>query len=284
MLARIWPAPELPRRGAVWTHALVVGFAELRTRGLRSLLSLLRRPSGEELDAYSERLPWPEASPARLAPPAASLAPTLVWAALGEPEGPRAVICRQGDERHAEDALIWAARRAPTARPRGVELPHPRPRSARAQPLPRPGRPGARRPQRRVRRRGDRRAPRAGDAAAKLDTAARRRPGGGAPPRRSPPPRGLGCRLARTRLGDPRSAGRWRASRGSPPHRRPKALRSPSGRWRRTCRRPGRPRSSTPLAGSSKRAGRRSCQRHSWTPSWPDPQAWIPSAEPMWVK
>jgi hypothetical protein len=106
MLARIWPAPELPRRGAVWTHALVVGFAELRTRGLRGLLSLLRRPSGDELEAYSERLPWPEASPARLAPPAASLAPTLVWAALGEPEGPRAVICRQGDERHAEDALV----------------------------------------------------------------------------------------------------------------------------------------------------------------------------------
>lgn len=106
VLARIWPAPELPRRGAVWTHALVVGFAELRTRGLRSLLGLLRRPSGDELEAYSERLPWPEAAPARLAPPAASLAPTLVWAALGEPEGPRAVICRQGDERHAEDALI----------------------------------------------------------------------------------------------------------------------------------------------------------------------------------
>jgi hypothetical protein len=106
VLARIWPAPELPRRGAVWTHALVVGLAELRARGLHSLLRLLRRPSGDELDAYSAPLPWPDAAPDRLAGPAAALAPTLVWAALGEPDGPRAVICKQGEERHAEHALI----------------------------------------------------------------------------------------------------------------------------------------------------------------------------------
>jgi hypothetical protein len=44
-LARTWPAPEMQRPGAVWTHTLFIEFADVaRLRDASSLLTLFRRP------------------------------------------------------------------------------------------------------------------------------------------------------------------------------------------------------------------------------------------------
>jgi GTPase-associated protein 1, N-terminal domain type 1 len=46
-LARTWPAPEMQRPGAVWTHTLFIEFADVaRLRDATTLLTLFRRPEG----------------------------------------------------------------------------------------------------------------------------------------------------------------------------------------------------------------------------------------------
>lgn len=46
-VARTWPAPEMQRPGAVWTHTLFIEFSDVaRIRDATSLLSLFRRPAG----------------------------------------------------------------------------------------------------------------------------------------------------------------------------------------------------------------------------------------------
>ncbi len=53
-LARTWPAPEMPRPGCVWTHTLLVDYADLALMSNPcQLLTLFHRP-GEKLDEYSE--------------------------------------------------------------------------------------------------------------------------------------------------------------------------------------------------------------------------------------
>ena len=45
--ARTWPAPEMQRPGAVWTHTLFIEFADVaRLRDATALLRLFRRPEG----------------------------------------------------------------------------------------------------------------------------------------------------------------------------------------------------------------------------------------------
>jgi len=57
-LLRTWPAPEMPRPGCVWTHALLVPFEEVKSRwNLRSLLSCFRRPeSAVRLENYARTI------------------------------------------------------------------------------------------------------------------------------------------------------------------------------------------------------------------------------------
>lgn len=53
-LAKTWPAPELPRPGCVWTHSLLIDFADLAVIGdFAILLESFVRPSGEERTYYS---------------------------------------------------------------------------------------------------------------------------------------------------------------------------------------------------------------------------------------
>jgi hypothetical protein len=102
VLARIWPAPERPRPGAVWAHALLIADRELRSAPLTGLPGLLLRPAGDGFDRYRTPLPWPR--PVELAPLTRPLGQALVWVALdgGAPAG--AVLW---DEPTAgEDALI----------------------------------------------------------------------------------------------------------------------------------------------------------------------------------
>lgn len=49
-LARTWPAPEMSRPGCVWTHTLLVGFADLAAMASpASLAELFKRPSSVDL-------------------------------------------------------------------------------------------------------------------------------------------------------------------------------------------------------------------------------------------
>jgi len=90
LLARIWPAPERPRPGAVWGHALLVGADQLRRRALTGLPGLLRRPDGECLDSYLTPLAWPRA--VARAGAERPLTRALVWAALGREHRPAVVL------------------------------------------------------------------------------------------------------------------------------------------------------------------------------------------------
>lgn len=52
-LLRTWPAPEIPRPGCVWTHALLLRFSDLqRILDLGALRSLIRRPTPSNLAPY----------------------------------------------------------------------------------------------------------------------------------------------------------------------------------------------------------------------------------------
>lgn len=56
-LARTWPAPEMARPGCVWTHTLLVDFADLATIGsLVGLLRLFQRPSSAGWQSYGVSL------------------------------------------------------------------------------------------------------------------------------------------------------------------------------------------------------------------------------------
>jgi len=80
LLARVWPAPERSRPGAVWAHALLIGTRELRSAPLTGLCGLLSRPADDSLDQYRTALPWPHA--VELDAAERALARALVWAAL----------------------------------------------------------------------------------------------------------------------------------------------------------------------------------------------------------
>lgn len=54
-LARTWPAPEMPRPGCVWTHTLLIGFADLAVMLTPSLVTrLFKRPQAKlSLEIYA---------------------------------------------------------------------------------------------------------------------------------------------------------------------------------------------------------------------------------------
>ena len=52
-LARTWPAPEMPRPGCVWTHTLLIDFADLAIIDSVTLIGSFRRPQPPDLTAYS---------------------------------------------------------------------------------------------------------------------------------------------------------------------------------------------------------------------------------------
>ena len=57
VLARTWPAKEMPRPGCVWTHSILIDFADLANlRSLDGLLPLFRRPQALEFVDYKKPL------------------------------------------------------------------------------------------------------------------------------------------------------------------------------------------------------------------------------------
>lgn len=89
-LVRTWPAPESPRRGSVWSHALLIDLVAFSSLDeLQSLTSLFRRPSNaepDELSHYEHDLSLSRVEPARSTSPADGKLDELLWAIYGQPE------------------------------------------------------------------------------------------------------------------------------------------------------------------------------------------------------
>lgn len=106
VLARTWAAPEMSRPGCVWTHSLLIDFADLARLGSAlDLLQCFQRPSGEGGSGYASRLEveW-ERSPAAVHPDEIGRAGQWVSALYGKPKG-RIIAERQGP---GDDALVLA--------------------------------------------------------------------------------------------------------------------------------------------------------------------------------
>jgi hypothetical protein len=101
LLARIWPAPERPRLGAVWAHALVLSADQLVRVPLAGLLGLLRRPLDDRFEHYSGALLLPQGEEHN-APPLLTRA--LTWALQSGDGGRVIVLWDHPDE--AETALV----------------------------------------------------------------------------------------------------------------------------------------------------------------------------------
>jgi hypothetical protein len=113
-LARIWPAPELPRPGAVWTHALLIDGETLASADLLALAGQLRRPSENDLSSYGVPLPVLEQAPAPVQAPELLLS-ALSWQAFGEPRDKSVLVW--GDPAESELSLLAVWRSLPgTAR------------------------------------------------------------------------------------------------------------------------------------------------------------------------
>lgn len=86
-LARTWAAPEMPRPGCVWTHTLLIDFADLAAlAGPASILSLFRRPNMEDIADYGTSLSVSaEQSPPDLRNDAVDFARQLLAVLYGKP-------------------------------------------------------------------------------------------------------------------------------------------------------------------------------------------------------
>ena len=102
MLAQIWAAPERPRAGAVWAHAVLLSADQLRRDNLTSLLRLLQRPSDRRREDYEKPLAYPPAQ--ELILPAGPLTRAVVWAGLDAANRPGVVLWDEPPE--AENALV----------------------------------------------------------------------------------------------------------------------------------------------------------------------------------
>jgi GTPase-associated protein 1 len=69
MLVRIWPAPELPRPGAVWAHALLLDQDAAESLDPVRLVDSFRRPTVDSLSTYREPLFALPSGPTRVEAP-----------------------------------------------------------------------------------------------------------------------------------------------------------------------------------------------------------------------
>jgi GTPase-associated protein 1, N-terminal domain type 1 len=113
LLARIWPAPEISRPGAVWTHALLLPLDAVGTMDPAALTGLFRRPGDQgDLEGYEKPLAWPAKSRSTPAgEPSESLALALGEAIYGTESVSAVVIWSPASE--AEDELLVAWQRLP---------------------------------------------------------------------------------------------------------------------------------------------------------------------------
>ncbi|MBB2199748.1 hypothetical protein HLH44_20350 [Gluconacetobacter sp. 1c LMG 22058] len=108
VLARTWAAPEMSRPGCVWTHSLLIDFADLARLGsAASLIECFRRPAGGRGSGFAS---WLEIEVTRI--PTAVPPPSLVRAGLwtsalyGKPKA-RIVAERDGPDDDGLVVAIW---------------------------------------------------------------------------------------------------------------------------------------------------------------------------------
>lgn len=89
VLARTWAAPELPRPGCVWTHTILIDFADLAALDEPALLlTLFRRPTIGNFADYGTDLSVPLAGPTPgLSAGASDFARRLLAGLYGKPQG-----------------------------------------------------------------------------------------------------------------------------------------------------------------------------------------------------
>lgn len=106
VLARTWAAPEMSRPGCVWTHSLLIDFADLARLGSAAgLIECFRRPAAGGGSGFISRLDV-EVTRVPTAVPFPDLARVGQWvsALYGEPKG-RIVAEREGPD---DDDLVMA--------------------------------------------------------------------------------------------------------------------------------------------------------------------------------
>ena len=108
-LARTWPAPEMSRPGCVWTHTVLVGFADLATLASPSIIAeLLQRPTAKApLDVYSTDIvfePHDNLVGHRLSPEASSWFAKLASAVYEHPDAQ--IWARRGEGPDVDDAVL----------------------------------------------------------------------------------------------------------------------------------------------------------------------------------
>ncbi|HMJ10852.1 MAG TPA: hypothetical protein VK524_05565, partial [Polyangiaceae bacterium] len=105
-LARIWPAPELPRPGAVWTHALLIDGETLAGADLVALAGQLRRPSENDLSSYRMPLSVLTQEPVPVQT-SEQLLSVLSWQAFGEPRDKAVLVWNDSAESELSLLAVW---------------------------------------------------------------------------------------------------------------------------------------------------------------------------------
>jgi hypothetical protein len=108
MLTRLWPAPELPRPGAVWAHALLVKLEDLAALDPVALLPHFKRPEAGRVSGYDARISVSDNAPLIASVPD-SLMYGLCWAVYGVDAQSTVVIWSETDV--VDDALLALWRR-----------------------------------------------------------------------------------------------------------------------------------------------------------------------------
>ncbi|MGA7202608.1 MAG: hypothetical protein WBX26_12320 [Candidatus Cybelea sp.] len=109
-LARTWNAPEMSRPGCVWTHTLLIDFADLALIADPGwFLSLFRKPGDLDIARYRAAIPVPSSTtPTPLSPQSLSFARLIVSELYSKPKS-RLVAPRPHDVDVDETVLaIWA--------------------------------------------------------------------------------------------------------------------------------------------------------------------------------
>ena len=111
MLTRIWPAPEMPRPGAVWAHALLIDDYVLDLVDPLLLADYFRRPEPGEFEPYCSSFTVAASGPSLFADVPDELMTALCQAAYKGGEGQVVVIWP--DELPSEVGLLALWRRLP---------------------------------------------------------------------------------------------------------------------------------------------------------------------------
>jgi hypothetical protein len=111
MLTRIWPAPELPRPGAVWAHSLLIDDRALEFIDPLLLANYFRRPKPDEFEPYRSSLEIAASGLSLLAEVPDELLTALCEVAYEGGDGQTVVIWP--DEIPSETGLLALWRRLP---------------------------------------------------------------------------------------------------------------------------------------------------------------------------